>query len=208
MKAMLLASAGAWLGLAAGAVHGQADSFPFEKWSSADGKSIEAQLIKAEGDTVTLRRKNGGKRFEVKREQLSKESLEAIESYRKRVRGEIESGEVGTTTIYQATVLGLGAEAAAALAEKKLFFAVTEIRLDSDRQAAWLGLNKGIFMQVFPPRGWEFIEQDDSLYLSRKRGKGTRRSVRRGQDYGVEFTKNAIFEIGTVGITDGVIIHR
>jgi hypothetical protein len=206
MRAMLLAIG--WLGLFSGPGRGQAESFPFDEWTSADGKKLSARLIRLEGDAVWLRMKDGGKRVSVKLDKLGDASKALLDGYRASVTAEIEGGAIGTSTIFRSVALGLGEQTAKALIDKELYFAVTDIRVDTNRNGADLELDKALFVRVLPPRNWEYHEKEDALFITPVRGKGSRLRIRKGARYKIKFTKDTLFEFGTVGIADGVIIHR
>ena len=217
MKACILMCFG-WLLLVSMAV-GQADSFPYEDWTSEDGRKIVARLTMLEAKEVTLQMKRGGKRYTLKRAKLSDESNAQIERHRASVLAEIKSGALNTSTIFRSVVLGVGPKAVEALADKTLAFSVTDIRIDTDRKAAYLELDEALFLKVQAPSNYELFEKDRALYSRpgrKDRRYDSRRTVnelarfmaREGAQYKVLFTKETLFEFGTVGITDGVIIHR
>lgn len=207
-----------WLLLAAFAA-GQADSFPYETWTSKDGKKIVARLTKLEQKEVTLQMKKGGKRYTLKRDKLSEESNAMLVQHRQSVIEEIKGGEVGTTTIFKAVVVGVGPKAAEALGNKTLAFSVTDIRVDTNRTSAYLVLDEALFLKVQAPPNYELFEKEKALYsrpARKDRRSDPRRRVnalarfmaREGAQYKVLFTSRTLFEFGTVGISDGVIIHR
>lgn len=197
---------------------GQADSFPYETWTSKDGKKIVARLTKLGPKEVTLQMKKGGKRYTLKRSKLSAASNAALMQHRASVIEEIKSGAVGTTTIFKAVVVGVGEKAVAALEGKTLAFSVSDIRIDSNRTTAYLVFDDALFLQVQAPRNRELFEKEKALYSrpSRKDRLDSRRSVnelsrlmaREGGQYQIQFSEKTLLEFGTVGITDGVIIHR
>lgn len=196
---------------------GQADCFPYEEWTSQDGKTIVARFTKLEGEDVTLQMKKGGKRYSFSREKLSEVSNKALEEYQAAVKKELRGGEISATTIFKSVALGLAETAGAVLVNKEVSFPVTEIRIETDRRSAYLELDRALFLMVYAPNGRELFEKEKTLYsrpINKTRFDG-RRSVneearhmaRQGGSYSVRFSKEAVLEFGTVGITDGVILH-
>ncbi len=217
MKIWILSSI--WSFLSCAVVFGQLDSFPYESWSSKDGKKITARLIKFDDKQVSLQMKKGGKRYTLKRERLSEASNAQLAQYREAVKQELKKSKIGAQTIYKAVMVGLADRAHEALQLQRVSFSVTDIRVDTNRTSGYLVLNDVIFFKVHAPANQELFEKEKALYYrpSRKdRRYDPRRTVnelarmiaKEGGSYQVFFDEEIAIEFGTVGITDGVIIQK
>lgn len=192
--------------------------FTHETWTNSAGKKIEAQLIKLDGNEVTLKLKKTGKRYTLKREKLSTESNGKIDKYRKDIQSKINKGKLGSDTLLKGAQLGLSKSLSAALKEQTVSFKVTNVRISTDKKEAHIEFGSGVYYQVHARRGYEFFERQDNLYqrpVNKRRIDGgtnfnelARLVARHGATFTIEFSDDPIVSEGTVGITDGVIIHR
>lgn len=191
--------------------------FKHEIWTNSGGKKIEAQLIQVDGDDVTLKLKKTGKRYTLKKEKLSAESNGKIEKYRKEVETSIRKGNLDAGTLFKGAALGLNKKMAHALKDQKLSFTVTDVRISTSRTEAHLEFGDGVFYQVQARKGYEFFERRRNLYqrpVQKTRLDGrtnlnelSRLVAKEGAAFTIQFSSDPLLEGGTVGITDGVILH-
>lgn len=197
---------------------GQAESFPYRDWVSADGKTIVARLTKMEGKSVTLQLKKGGRRYAIARTKLSEESNKIIDDRLSALKKKVAKDQIDVSVIYQAVALGLKDEVSAGLIGKRMAFPVTDVRKQSDHVSAFIVLGDALFLKAYAPKGTEFYEKEKGLYTrpSRKNRIDGQRSVNKlsrliaqeGKNYEILFSDKTVFEFGTVGVSDGVIIHN
>ena len=195
----------------------QGHLFSYKDWTSKDGKTIHARLNKLEGDKVTLQMKKGARRYTFERDKLSAESNAAIDKIRKGLENKIKAGSLDSVTIYQGVCLSLGRQLSDALRHKRLSFSVTEVRVESDRVSAFVGLEAGLFVQLSAGRGQEFFEKQDSLFTrpsnktridpSRSINQRARLIATTHGTYTIGFGETPTLTFGIVGVSDGVIIH-
>ena len=211
----ILAAAFALVATAAG----QADAFLYQEWTDKDGKTITARLSKLEGKKITLQVKKGGKRYTLDRAKLSETSNKVIDELQAAVAQQIASGQIDTSVIYQGAALGLGDKLAGKLHDRKLAFTVTDIRIETDKKAAFLGLDDALFLKIYAPSGREYFEKQDVLLhrpsnksridpRGRRVNEEARRVAADGGQFTVHFSNKMIFEFGQVGVSDGIIVHQ
>lgn len=198
---------------------GQLDSFPYEDWTSKEGKKITARLVKLDEKQVTLQMKKGGKRYTLKRDKLSKDSNAKLAQYRESVKQDLRKSKIDAQSIYKAVMVGIGDRVQSALQQQRVSFNVTDVRLDTNRASGYLVLDDILFLKVKAPQNQEFFEKEKALYhrpTRKDRRFDSRKTINElsqlvateGRAYEVFFEAKTSIVFGTVGITDGVIIER
>jgi hypothetical protein len=140
--------------------------FAFKQWSSRkdNGKIIEARIdhIPSEKEVV-IALKNGGQRLTLKRENLSRQSLEMLDEEIATVKDDLQNNakDITPELIYKAVALGF----AEALKKRPwdLSLRVDKITISSDGQIAQLRLEKNIGVEFFAPAEKRFFMAGKAL---------------------------------------------
>ena len=204
-------------------------SFEYVTWTNQAGKGFLAKLERVEEKKVILRAKKGGKRYPVKREDLSDESKARLLGYMDDVKNDLSGAPksqvyphgyriLKPSVVFRAMALGMGNKLQAMNAVVPC--RINKIRV-TDRLTATLDLEGGLFRQVQAPKGIEFFVKEKTLNSrsSTKRNwtpyywrygrvnEGARVLLKEGEQFRLILTPESRLEWGQVGVTEGPLIR-
>lgn len=147
-----------------------ADPFDYRTWANREGKGFEARLDHiVNSETLVIQAQNGGKRYTLKKAQLSTESTDYLDKQIEQTKKALmESVKIDGELIYKGIALGLRDETEAAAVGKTLSLEVTGIRVSSDKLTATLCLESYIFANLRLSVNSEFYTSGNSLYFRSK----------------------------------------
>jgi hypothetical protein len=156
---------------------GFAEPFEYRTWTNKEGKGLEAKLDHVvNSESVIIQAKNGGKRYTLKKDQLSDESKEYLD---KQIgdtkKALLESVRIDGDLIYKGIALQLRDETETAAVGKTLSLEVKGFKISMDKLTATLCLESDVFATLRLNAKSEFLTSGNSLsFRSTQKGNNSR----------------------------------
>lgn len=203
-------------------LYAEIDAFDYLEWTNKDGNAMEARLDRIDGEKVILQAKKGGKRHPLKREVLSKESQDRIDSYiadtKRRITGirKNAGAKIPCNLVYRAAALGLEKEILS-LGNRYVSCTISGVRVDK-RLTAIIEFEQGCFREIRSADGKEFFIKEDTLYVrsstkdyrpypGSKINRGASRLIKPGAGHIFQIRPETQLKWDRVGVSEGPVFR-